>query len=84
MTILIVLAAFIMVIGLIGCVIPGLAGPPFSFLGLILLAWAQGWEPFSTQFLIGMAVLTAVVSVLDYIVPAAGAKKFGASFSDLV
>jgi uncharacterized protein YqgC (DUF456 family) len=79
MSFLIVLAAFSMLIGLIGCVIPGLAGPPFSFLGLILLAWAKGWEPFSTQFLVGMAALTAVVTVLDYIVPAAGAKKFGAS-----
>lgn len=81
MTILIVLAFLSMLIGLIGCVLPGLAGPPFSFLGLILLAWAKGWEPFSTPFLVGMAALTAVVSILDYIVPAVGAKKFGASRS---
>ncbi|NOR15683.1 MAG: DUF456 family protein [Candidatus Aminicenantes bacterium] len=79
MAILIVLAVFSMIVGFVGCVIPGIAGPPFSFLGLILLSLAKGWEPFSPQFLLGMAVLTAIVTALDYIVPAAGAKKFGAS-----
>jgi len=79
MIILMILAVFSLIVGLIGCVIPGLAGPPFSFLGLILLSLAKNWEPFSPQFLLGMAVLTVAVTVLDYVVPAAGAKKFGAS-----
>jgi uncharacterized protein YqgC (DUF456 family) len=74
-----ILGGFSILVGLIGCVVPGVAGPPFSFLGLILLSIARGWEPFSTGFLVAMAVLTAVVTALDYIVPAAGARKFGAS-----
>jgi len=79
MVVLIILGVISLLIGLIGCVIPGIAGPPFSFLALILLSMARKWEPFSAKFLMVMAVLTVIVTVLDYIVPAAGAKKFGAS-----
>jgi uncharacterized protein YqgC (DUF456 family) len=79
MIVLIILGVISLIVGLIGCVIPGIAGPPFSFLALILLSIAKKWEPFGTEFLIVMAVLTIVVTALDYIVPAAGAKKFGAS-----
>ncbi len=79
MIILIILGVICLIVGIIGCVIPGLAGPPFSFLALILLSIAKRWEPFSPSFLIAMAALTIVVTALDYIVPAAGAKKYGAS-----
>ncbi|MGD9346865.1 MAG: DUF456 domain-containing protein, partial [Candidatus Aminicenantes bacterium] len=77
--VLIVLGVICLIIGIIGCVIPGIAGPPFSFFALILLSIAKGWEPFSAQFLVAMALITVIVTALDYIVPAAGAKKFGAS-----
>ena len=79
MIILIIIGFICIIIGLIGCVVPGIAGPPFSFLALILLSIAKRWEPFSTEFLIGMGILTLVVTGLDYIMPAAGARKFGAS-----
>ncbi len=76
--VLIFLGSVSMAVGLAGCVIPGVAGPPFSFLGLILLSLAKQGEPFSTGFLLSMAALTVVVTVLDYVVPALGARKFGA------
>ncbi|MGD8538981.1 MAG: DUF456 domain-containing protein [Candidatus Aminicenantes bacterium] len=79
MIVLIALGLICLIIGIIGCIIPGIAGPPFSFLALILLSIAKGWEPFSAKFLVIMAIITIVVTALDYIVPAAGAKKFGAS-----
>lgn len=79
MIVLIIIGFIFVVLGIIGCVIPGLPGPPFSFIALILLSVAKHWEPFSVTFLIAMAALTVVVTALDYIVPAAGAKKFGAS-----
>jgi hypothetical protein len=79
MIILIILGVICLIIGIIGCIIPGLAGPPFSFLALILLSIAKHWEPFSPTFLIAMAAVTIIVTALDYIVPAAGAKKYGAS-----
>lgn len=79
MIVLIILGCIFIIIGLIGCIIPGIAGPPFSFLALILLSIAKRWEPFSPSFLVAMAALTIVVTALDYMVPAAGAKKFGAT-----
>lgn len=79
MIVLIILGCIFIIVGIIGCIIPGVAGPPFSFLALILLSIAKKWEPFSVPFLILMAALTIVVTGLDYIIPAAGAKKFGAS-----
>jgi uncharacterized protein YqgC (DUF456 family) len=65
--------------GIVGCILPFIPGPPLSFLSLILLSWAKGWEPFSVRFLVIMSLLTALLTVLDYLVPAGGAKKYGAS-----
>ncbi len=79
MIILIIIGFILIIIGIIGCIVPGIPGPPISFLALIFLSIAKHWEPFSVTFLMAMAGLTIVVTVLDYIVPAAGAKKFGAS-----
>ena len=80
MTVLLVaLSALCILIGLIGCVVPGIAGPPFSFLGLILLSISKGWQLFSPGFLVTMAGITVFVTILDVIVPAVGARRFGAS-----
>lgn len=79
MIILIIIGIVLIIIGIIGCIVPGIPGPPLSFLALIFLSIAKHWEPFSITFLIAMAGLTILVTVLDYIVPAIGAKKFGAS-----
>jgi hypothetical protein len=79
MIILIVLGAILQIVGLVGCVLPMLAGPPFNFVGLILLSIAKGWEPFSPGFLVLMGGLTALTLVLDYALPLAGTRRFGAS-----
>ena len=79
MIILIILGALFQIVGLAGCVLPMLAGPPFNFIGLILLSIAKGWEPFSPGFLILMGGLTALTLILDYALPLAGTRRFGAS-----
>ncbi len=79
MSIFIILGVIFILIGIIGCIIPGIAGPPFSFLALICLSIAKKWDPFSVRFLIVMGALTVVVQALDYLLPALGAKKFGAT-----
>lgn len=79
MSIFIIIGVIFILIGIIGCIIPGIAGPPFSFLALICLSVAKKWEPFSVRFLIVMGALTVVVQALDYLLPALGAKKFGAT-----
>ena len=76
---LIITGLLLALAGIIGCILPFIPGPPLSFLSLILRSWAKGWEPFSVRFLVIMGMLTALLTVLDYLVPAGGAKKYGAS-----
>lgn len=79
MELLIVLGIIFIIIGLIGCIIPGVAGPPFSFLALICLSISKNWEPFSGKLLVILGALTVIVQTMDYLLPAFGAKKFGAT-----
>ena len=79
MFVLIILGFLFALIGLIGCILPVIPGPPLSFFSLIILSYAKNWEPFSTTFLIIMAGLTILATFLDYVVAAIGAKKYGAS-----
>jgi uncharacterized protein YqgC (DUF456 family) len=76
-TLLIILAIFCLFAGLLGCVLPAIPGPPLSFIGLLLVQWA--WQSFSTTTLIVWGVITAAVTVLDYLIPVWGAKIFGAT-----
>ncbi|MBL7211041.1 MAG: DUF456 domain-containing protein [Desulfobacteraceae bacterium] len=78
-TLLIILGLLLALAGVFGCIFPIIPGPPLGYLALIILSWAKGWEPFGTTFLIIMAGLTILVSILDYLLPAMGAKKYGAS-----
>jgi uncharacterized protein YqgC (DUF456 family) len=66
-------------VGMVGCIFPVLPGPLLSYFALIMLSYAHNWEPFNATFLITMGGVAILVSVLDYIVPAGGAKKYGAS-----
>jgi len=79
MIVLIILGLLFAFIGLIGCVLPIIPGPPLSFFALIILSYAKNWEPFSATFLIIMAGLTVLATVVDYVVPAIGARRYGAS-----
>lgn len=73
---LLILAFLCMLIGIIGCIIPGLPGTPIAYLGL-WIAQATARVDFSWQSLLIWGVVTVVVSVLDYAVPAWGTKQFG-------
>lgn len=80
MTIAFIILGFLCALmGLAGCILPIIPGPPLSFLALIILSFARDWEPFSATFLIIIAGLTLLVTLLDYVVPVLGAKKYGAS-----
>jgi len=76
--ILLILSIILMILGIIGCLVPVLPGPPLSYLGLILLHFTK-FADFSSAFLIVMAAIAVVVTILDYIVPVWGTKKFGGS-----
>ena len=71
-----ILAVILMLVGLVGAIVPGIAGPPFSFLGLLAVSFVDGVNH-STEFLVVMGVIAAIVYVLDYVVPAWGTKQLG-------
>jgi len=72
------LGVVLTIFGLLGCFLPIIPGPPLSFVALLLLQ-LKADPPFGLTFLLIMAGVTILVTVLDYIVPVAGAKRFGAS-----
>jgi len=77
--ILLVIFAFCFLIGgLVGCVIPVIPGPPLSYIALLLLQ-ATRFAGFSVKFLLIAAVITVMVAVVDYILPAWGTRKWGGS-----
>ena len=73
---LLVLAFILMLIGLIGCIVPGLPGTPIAYAG-IWIAQATDRVDFSWQFLLIWGIVVIVISVLDYVVPAWGTKRYG-------
>ena len=76
--ILLIFSIILMILGIIGCLVPVLPGPPLSYLGMILLHFSK-FADFSSNILIAMAVIAVLVTILDYIVPVWGTKRFGGS-----
>ncbi len=66
----------LMVVGLAGCILPFLPGPPLCYLAL-LIQQLQSEPVFGTRFLLIWALITLVVVGLDYIIPIYGTRRFG-------
>jgi uncharacterized protein len=76
--ILLIFGILLMILGIIGCLVPVLPGPPFSFLGIILLHLSR-FGHFTNPVLWTLGGITIVVTILDYFVPVWGTKKLGGS-----
>ena len=76
---LVVLGAALLLVGFVGCVLPVLPGPPIAWLALLAIAPLEGWRTLSTLELVGTGSLAAVATLLDFVVPAWGARRYGAS-----
>ena len=81
--ILVILGCLLLVVGLVGCVLPVIPGPPLSYVALLLLQ-ATRFGGFSVQFLLITAGITVVVTVIDYLLPMWGTKKWGGSRAGVV
>ncbi len=76
MDIVVAIVVFVLLAaGLLGCVVPGLPGPPLSFLAMLLVHWR--WDAFSTTYVTVLTVVTLLLMVLDYVIPVFSAKVFG-------
>ena len=81
MSILEFLALAAGLLGIIGSIVPGLPGPPVSWVGLLLLfiGKSDGWHPVTATALLVWLAVTALVTVLDYVVPARFTRMTGGS-----
>ncbi len=76
--VLYILSGLLITAGIIGSILPVLPGPIVGYAGLVLL-YFTGNHPFTITFLVVFAILTLIVSVIDYIIPIYGTKKFHGS-----
>ena len=68
----------LMLVGIAGSLLPVIPGVPVSWLGLLCLYLAPSL-PFNWFFISITGVVAITLYILDYIIPAIGAKKFGGS-----
>lgn len=79
-----VLAAVLVLVGLAGVVLPALPGLPVVFAGLLLAAWAGGFEQIHVATLVVLGLLTLLSFGVDFWATAHGARRVGASRKALV
>lgn len=79
MDIFLLITGFLLtIIGVLGSILPVLPGPPISWVGLLLLQLTSVITLNYTFLGITLAI-AIIVTVIDYIIPAIGTKKFGGS-----
>lgn len=77
-----VLGAALVLLGFIGSILPIIPGPPISWVGLLLLKWTDfilDHGPAYENALWILLFFVVLVTILDYVVPIMGTKKFGGS-----
>jgi uncharacterized protein YqgC (DUF456 family) len=67
-----------MILGILGSFLPVLPGPGLSWLGILLL-YLTNAVPMNYWILGITLLITIVISILDYTIPAQGTKRFGGS-----
>jgi len=73
---IIILAALLIIVGIVGSIVPVLPGPPIGYGGLLVLHFFTNYG-FSTTSLVVVGILTVLVVVLDYVIQIYGVKKYG-------
>jgi uncharacterized protein YqgC (DUF456 family) len=76
--VLLALAIALMIIGIAGCLLPVLPGPPLSFLGIVVLHFTR-FADISKNLFIILGAVAIVVTIIDYVVPIWGTRHFGGS-----
>ena len=75
---LLILGFSCMITGIFGSFLPVLPGPSISWIGLLFLYFTKAVP--ANYWILGIALLiTVIISVLDYVIPSQGTKKFGGS-----
>lgn len=73
------LAAVLVVAGLLGLILPALPGAPLLFAGLLVAAWVEDFSYVAGGTLAVLGALALLTYVVDFVASALGARRFGAS-----
>ena len=73
------LAAFLILLGVLGSVLPGLPGIPLVFAGLVAAAWADDFQRVGWIALTLLGLMTLVSFAIDFLATTLGAKRVGAT-----
>lgn len=76
--ILLILGIIFLIGGFIGCIAPGLPGPPISYIALLLLEWSK-YADYSWTVLLVLAGVVLLVTIMDNVFPIYMTKRFGGS-----
>lgn len=78
MTVVLLILAFVLIaIGIAGAFLPVIPGPPLAFLGLLAMHYAGVDYEMSSSMLWLAGISAVIITVLDYVIPIWGTKKFG-------
>ncbi|MDO5636368.1 MAG: DUF456 domain-containing protein [Myroides sp.] len=75
---ILIISLLFVVVGIVGSILPALPGPPLSWIGLLIL-YTTPDIPFDYTLLSITFVITLIIAILDYVIPAQGTKRFGGS-----
>lgn len=75
---LIVIGSICLIVGLVGCIIPMLPGPPIAYIGMLILHFTDTVEYTAAQLITWLLIVVAL-QVLDYFMPMLGSKYSGGS-----
>ena len=75
-TIIIIICTVLLLLGLLGCFIPIIPGPPLAYIALLILTAFTDYEC-SDGFLWQWAGIVVLVTIADYWLQIYGVKKFG-------
>ncbi len=79
-----VLAAILVLVGMAGVILPALPGLPLVFAGMLLAAWAGGFDQVGWVTLVVLGALTVLSVGVDFFATVVGAKRVGASRKALI
>ena len=79
---LIILGSICLLVGLAGCIVPMLPGPPVSYLALVFLHFTDKVS-FTIPQLFFWLFIVVLIQILDYFIPMFGVKRLGGTFAGI-
>ncbi len=78
-----IIGAILILAGIVGSIVPGIPGPVTSYIGLLLCILSD-YFLVSNEALVTMGIIATIITVIDYLIPIYGTKKFGGTRAGVI